>query len=77
MASDGRAQTEAAPPIAWMGGAAHRVSAPLLGALLPSHAQKPATKKAEGAAKEENVGAMHEREPKAHSPRLSRRAVDK
>ena len=45
-----------------MGGAAHRVSAALLGALAPSHAEKPPTNKAEGAAKEENLGAMHERE---------------
>jgi predicted permease len=77
MASGGRAQTKTAPPTAWMGGAARRVSAPLLGALLSSHAQKPPTNKAEGAAKEENVGAMHEREPKARTRRLSRCVVDK
>jgi len=56
------AETKAAPPIAYMGGAARRISAALLGAPPFSHAQKPPTNEVEGAAKEENVGAMHERE---------------
>ena len=64
-------ECETAPPIAWMGGAARRVCAALLGALasFPAHAQKPPTNKDEGAAKEENVCAMHERElkPRAFS----------
>jgi len=73
---DGGASTKTAPPIAWMGGAARRVSAALLGALRSSHAQKPATNEAEGAAKEENVGAMHERELKRHDAHV-KCAVDK
>lgn len=39
-----------------------RISVALLGAPPFSHAQKPPTNDVEGAAKEENVGAMHERE---------------
>ena len=53
----GGRETKAAPLIAFMGGAARRVSALLLGA--PSHAQKPPTNEAEGAAKKEEAGAMH------------------
>jgi len=59
-----------------MGGAARRVSAALLGALSSSHAQKPPTNEAEGAAKEEKVGAMHERELKRHEANV-KGAVDK
>lgn len=67
------AQMKTAPPIAWMGGAARRVSAALLGALSSSHAQKPPTNKAEGAAKEEKVGAMHERELRSHAVHVKER----
>jgi len=70
---DGRAQTKTAPPIAWMGGAARRVSAALLGALCSSHAQKPPTNKDEGAAKKEKVRAMHERELKPLVSRVKAR----
>src|SRR5438477_10952763 len=70
----GGAENEAAPPIAYMGGAARRVSAALLGAPSSSHAQKPPTNKTEGAAKEENVGAMHGRELRARVCSMSRRA---
>jgi hypothetical protein len=59
-----------------MGGAARRVSAALLGALSSPHVQKPATNEAEGAAKEEKVGAMHERELKPHEADV-KGAVDK
>jgi len=59
-----------------MGGAARRVSAALLGALSSPHAQKPATNEAEGAAKEENVGAMHECELTRHDAHV-KGAVDK
>src|SRR5205814_10048334 len=72
--SEGGAETKAAPPIAYMGGAARRVSAALLGASSSSHAQKPPTNKSEGAAKEENVGAMHGRELRARVCSMSRRA---
>jgi hypothetical protein len=61
---EGGAANESGPSQAYMGGAARRVSAPLLGARSFSHAQKPPTNKAEGAAKEEDVGAMHDAEPK-------------
>ncbi len=70
---DGRAQMKAAPPIAWVGGAARRVSAALLGAPSPPHAQKPRTNKAEGADKEEKVGAMHERELRPHAVHVKER----
>ena len=70
----GGARNEAAPPIAYMGGAARRVSAALLGAPSSSHAQKPPTNKAEGTAKEENIGAMHGRELRARVCSMSRRA---
>jgi hypothetical protein len=50
-----------------MEGAARRVSASLLGALSSPHAREPPTNKAEGAAKEEKVGAMHERELMPHA----------
>ena len=60
---DERAETTAAPPIAYMGGAARRVSAALLGA--PSQGQKPPTDNAaEGAGKKEEAGAMHKGEAK-------------
>ena len=58
------AKTEAAPPIAWMRGAAHRVSAALLGVPSFSHAQNPPTAKAEGAGKEEGANAKHAGEVK-------------
>ena len=69
----GGAENEAAPPIAYMGGAARRVSAALLGALCSSHAQKPPTNKDEGAAKKEKVRAMHERELKPLVSRVKAR----
>lgn len=45
-----------------MGRAAHRAAQLLVGALSSTHARKPPTKKDEGAAKEEKVRAMHDRE---------------
>ena len=62
----GGAESESGPSQTYMGGAARRVSAALLGAPSSSHAQKPPTNEVEGAAKEENVGAMHGRELRAH-----------
>jgi hypothetical protein len=61
---------KAAPHTAFVGGAARRVSALLLGA--SSHAQKPPTNKAEGAAKKEEAGAMHDRQTKGGAKRVKR-----
>jgi hypothetical protein len=67
------AETEAAPPTAWMGGAARRVGTALLGAPSFSHAQKPPTNKAEGAAKEEGANAKHGGEVKVRASRVKTR----
>ena len=71
-------KTKAAPLIAWMRGAARRVGAALLDAPSSfSHARKPATGKAEGAAKEEGAGAKHGGELKPLGGRVKDRTVDK